>query len=488
MQVQTPIKDLPSLGFGSSSSPYVESPYIESPYVESPYVEFPYVESPYFESPYVESSYVEPPYVESTPAAHRGTQSNVWTDLRTRKRGLSEVLSASHLLPSQFPPENFGALESSPPDVERQFNSFPATNYGASPQPTTIKRVGKRGRPRKYTIDAIDSLNTSNSSTTLQRGPAPVYDYSNSVPSNNMFTMPPVPTSIVPPRQPAVSAFPSHSQKPNNRSQRFSAGNFKKRSSKSDRGSVKRGSHQKEVGAETFPIFTTAKTPNGMPVFSSKVFEMACKHQSNINGAEASALRLALAERCPYQSQFSTNGLGFNFSINMNGKASIETTTRAGSIEPSNEVVQGSSKRSSSSFVKEVSDSDSDEEVSDSVNQCVKTPPRFSSLGSSDAATAFAKSIARTNDNGNGFMFLFPPVSTPDKHAQLTSYVPCTPRTPRAPVLFDETSFSMQMHTPPGAMFPYDSPSNPYTTGMTPYLPSARSACRSRTSSFTNFF
>lgn len=437
MQVQTPTKDVPpSLGFGSSSSPYVESP--------------------------------------ST--VTKGMRPLAWTPLEMRKSDVSGAISSSQLLPSQFPPATFSSLESSPPDAGRQFGSYPSVDHSASPQPTIIKRIGKRGRPRKYTIEASDSLAADNKKPLLQQEPSSVYGFSTSVSLNDMFSVPQAPATSSQAEQ-AAPASHSRSRRSSERSLKTNRLHPQQKSSKHAKRVAKQGAQKKRALNKPFPVFTNAKTKNGIPLFSSRIFELACQHQSDIRGTEASALRDVLAERGENQSQFSTNGLGFNFSIDISGKVSIEATTKLGSSEHSKSALVAPFAQYPLALVKEESESDSDEECSDSVDLSERTPPRFSSLGSCDAATAFAKSLARTNDNGNGFMFLFPPVSTPDKHAQLTSYVPCTPRTPRIPLPFDETSFSLQMQTPPGAMFPYDSPGNLYTTGMTPYLASARSAC-----------
>lgn len=96
-----------------------------------------------------------------------------------------------------------------------------------------------------------------------------------------------------------------------------------------------------------------------------------------------------------------------------------------------------------------------------------KTPPRFGNLGSCDAATAFAKTLARSRDQGRGSLFMFPSYDTPD-NARLTSYVPCTPRIPSEPSEIDASVLRNGVMTPPSAIYSYEH--NSAFTGLTPFL------------------
>lgn len=235
-------------------------------------------------------------------------------------------------------------------------------------------------------------------------------------------------------------------------------------------------------GKNNFSLYTENGTNNGR-VLSSKAFALACEKQNSLRDPKANIFKGDL-EYYELSKRHFTGKSGLQFSINHSGRVSVDaltpplekSTDKEGSSTSGEDYfsshLAGGTDASTlvddpslgftiaQKFFSDESDSESETEHTPKVLQ---TPPRFSSLGNTDATTAFARTLSRARE-GKGSTFLFPVENTPDKHAQLSSYAPSTPR---APATFQDTSFSMQ--TPPGAICNYEN-GDFYGTGMTPYF------------------
>lgn len=225
-------------------------------------------------------------------------------------------------------------------------------------------------------------------------------------------------------------------------------------------------------GNNNFSLYTENGSGNGGHVFSSKVFALACEKQNSLKDPKADIFKGDLEHYEPSKRHFMGKN-GLQFSINHSGHVSVDALTPP--LNSSENTLSNSLTDSADStlsddpsigfavakkFFGDESDSESE---ADNTPKALQTPPRFSSLGNTDATTAFARTLSRARE-GKGSTFLFPIENTPDKHGQLSSYAPSTPR---APATFQDTSFSMQ--TPPGAICNYEN-GDFYGTGMTPYF------------------
>lgn len=204
-------------------------------------------------------------------------------------------------------------------------------------------------------------------------------------------------------------------------------------------------------------------------LLSSKVFEQACESQRSL-------LLTPPGNGTKIFSNIQRGETLFSSKIDNEGRMTLQTVNAADS--PSNKDLANNTEngahRNYERFINIATligedkspDSDIDEEDKVLEDEVPRTPPRFGNLGNCDAAAAFAKTLARTRDHGNGSMFMFPLYNTPDS-ARLTSYLPCTPRLPSEPSDLDESALNGMM-TPPGAVFTYEN--NAGLTGLTPFL------------------
>lgn len=145
-------------------------------------------------------------------------------------------------------------------------------------------------------------------------------------------------------------------------------------------------------------IYTDKPTSNGVPLISANAFRIAC----DLQGARKRAsLRELFSDYKQHEKRhFSTNGLGFNFMIDTTGSASIDKTQAVPDSPHGPQRDQNSVNTETPRIIDvldEESDSDSEAEYepsgASSASNPVRTPPRFSSLGNSDAATEFARTL-----------------------------------------------------------------------------------------------
>jgi len=460
-QFQTPMKDLPpSLSYGSSSSPYFDS---------SP--AYPHFQGwvPPARSPSgLKSANTSMQRMNYPPEMHHGR--HISHDIAYghpyTEASSPAPSSFSQLLPAEFPHRD-DALGSSPP-TSQHLNRHIYADQSASPhsKPPPMRVPAKRGRPRKYPApDKTDVIPTVSTAPT-QTGP-----FAASVHPDNHGQ----PRFIRSPRKRQRSTV-IEGQAPTGQ-----VPAVKKQKAQGKPINIHKNElEDKEIPTITPPgdrkmsIYTDKPTSNGVPLISANAFRIAC----DLQGARKRAsLRELFSDYKQHEKRhFSTNGLGFNFMIDTTGSASIDKTQAVPDSPHGPQRDQNSVNTETPRIIDvldEESDSDSEAEYepsgASSASNPVRTPPRFSSLGNSDAATEFARTFGRSHDRG--FMFLFPNESTPSKPVSMPSNSLSTPRTPKIPMPFDEDSFSMQMQTPPGAVFSsYDYHGGNFVTGMTPYI------------------
>lgn len=218
-------------------------------------------------------------------------------------------------------------------------------------------------------------------------------------------------------------------------------------------------------------------------MLSAHVFSKACEAQKTLLSVIPPSERAAQTEDTVI-----TKNLCFESRVDAKGRVSIISIGDARSPltsythfdesrRPSNHPVYKKRKEGKFYNIKQLIgdqdldwDSENEEEhqrTENDIPKIPKTPPRFGNLGSCDAAAAFAKTLTRSRNEGFGSLFMFPMYNTPDS-TRITPYIPCTPRVPSEMNEFEESTFAVNVMTPPGAIYTYEQ--NAMFTGLTPFL------------------
>lgn len=193
------------------------------------------------------------------------------------------------------------------------------------------------------------------------------------------------------------------------------------------------------------PKYTT-QSPLRLKLHSSQAFKNALESQKRIS-------------KKPVPSKMLNKRSPLEVSINTKGHVSVQKLPL---MPPHNSPNHLHNVRTALELLGE----DSEEEISENLNENMKTPPRFSNLGSCDATAAFARSFTRTRELGKCSMFMFPSPRKSENHSVFVQHTPRTPKTPN-----NRRSIQDEIQTPPGAIFGYESI---FGTGMTPFIGSAQ--------------